>query len=263
MAGQRIGFRARRAALLLASAVSVVVAAPAAAEVHFRLDHTPYVLGPGGSLVYQLQVFGDEVPHELTIDADGESAGAGPFAELVGSARSESLVGCASRLGRPHVTRVVSSTFHVSLPVGGETWVRLARGFLSPPWPGESLRERYTVTLDGGPPLRLFDRGPRVAVPRGVRFEWNPAQAARAGRTIRISGRAAPLPRGARVRVDWLTPGAAHPRELAVVRVRRHHRFHYRVRLRRPGRYDFTASHRSTRRFAADAGECGLVVEAR
>ena len=266
--------------LAAACALAAASAAPATAKVRFKLTHTPDgVVKSLAGVQYRLDITGDNEPHTLHIQGGGGLTAQGPFVAGASGFSSVTYRGCRSKWRFNHTAPSSDFGVTIALPPKGDTYLVATQRFISAPWPGESLAQRFTVTEDGGEwtptsPLVLDDKGPKVQVPLGVQFTWDTTLAGRQAvqeqipvvpkrKTVVISGSAAPLPPGEEIEIDWLTPGAKSLRDLAVVKVRGGSRFSYRVKLTRAGRYEFVARRRAAGGYADDASACGLVVQAR
>jgi hypothetical protein len=267
------------AALGAPSAPSSGPAQSPGGELRFRITHTPQVLNLGTKVEYRLEIDGDKDDHVLRITAAGTPGALGPGVAVVGGGSSLTTRACPSRFRREHAVSDADFQSLVTVPAHGKTFLTAVRSMVAPPWPGEGIGGQFTVTEDGSPwtpatPLQLADDGPKLQVPLGVQFDWDPVTAAvRSSKALVpvvsrraplvVSGVAAPLPKGEHVQLDWLQPPSTRLHKLADVKVGAGGRFAYRVRLPRAGRYEFVARHRGGGRFGDDASRCGLVVVAR
>lgn len=275
----------RGTAVLAAAFAAALASAPATpAAPTYTVSHTPAtVTALGEPARFRLDIAGDGAPHVLAVEGAGGDAG--PFVRTSTGLGASRLYPCRSVWRRvQHLEQGSTSIrYLVSLPPYGRTWLTATEAFGFPPWPPASLAHSFTVQeLDpatqepAGPALELSDPGPAIAVPLGVEFRWSPVIAGLAppvpfgpdqtlvpdvppGRTLTISGTAAPLPRGARVWLKWRRPDGAVGVATGTVGARSRFAFHLRLRL--PGRYDFTMVHRPQGRFGFDASACGLRVD--
>jgi hypothetical protein len=266
--------------LAAACALAAASAAPAGAKVRFKLSHSPAnAVTSSTGVQYRLEISGDNDAHVLHVQGGGGLTEQGPFVAGASGFSSVTYRGCRSKWRFNHTAPSSDFGVTIALPPKGDTYLVATQRFVSAPWPGESLAQRFTITEDGGEwtpisPLVLDDNGPKVEVPLGVQFSWDAALAGRQAvqeqipvvskrKTLVVSGVASPLPAGERIELDWLPPGAKSLRDLATVKVRGGSRFSYKVKLPKAGRYEFVARRRAGGAFADDASPCGLVVQAR
>jgi hypothetical protein len=257
------GGRSRRVVLAALLAVLVAAAAAPGADAKLRLtarSATPETGGAFGRVPVRLDIRGDSRPHDLVVRSPGTLGAVGPGLQAQSAIAGRTAVTCGGKWARPHLSSsplAFAAVLH--LEAGQSTWLQAVIDRWAP-WPGDPADAGWTVE-DGAQTTVVRDPAP-FSLPRGVHLVLRgPGGPVAAGDLVRVSGTAAPLPRGELVSLDVHPPGgrALHT---YTARVGARHSFAMAFRPRARGRYEVVARYRRhTAEFADDASVCGSTFD--